>query len=108
MVATEEITPQKCAELLQALGEENRIRIIECLRTGPKNVTELANMLEVEIVNVSHHLGVLRNKDLVLHKKEGRFVKYSLNPRFFENEDEKSTFLDLGWCRIEIRNQKRA
>jgi len=31
-----------CAELLQAIAEPNRIRIIECLRTGSKNVTELA------------------------------------------------------------------
>ena len=41
---------KQCAEMLQAIAEPNRIRIIECLRTGSKNVTELAKLLNVEIV----------------------------------------------------------
>ena len=62
---TDPKTAKACAEMLQALAEPNRIRIIECLRTGSKNVTELAKLLNVEIVNVSHHLGVLRQAGLV-------------------------------------------
>src|ERR1700724_927273 len=73
-----------CAELLSAIAEPNRIRIIECLRTGSKNVTELAKLLNVEIVNVSHHLGVLRSAGLVHSKKKGRFVVYSLHPDYFK------------------------
>lgn len=91
-----------CADKLQAIAEPNRIRIIECLRTGSKNVTELAKLLQVEIVNVSHHLGVLRVAGLVQDVKDGRFVVYSLHPDHFNNESTKATFLDLGWCRIEI------
>jgi len=93
---------KQCAELLQAIAEPNRIRIIECLRTGSKNVTELAKLLNVEIVNVSHHLGVLRQAGLVQDEKHGRFVVYSLHPKIFNNDSAKATFLDLGWCRIEI------
>jgi ArsR family transcriptional regulator len=91
-----------CADLLQAIAEPNRIRIIECLRTGSKNVTELARLLGVEIVNVSHHLGVLRGAGLVMDEKQGRFVIYSLHPKHFNNDSNKMTALDLGWCRIEI------
>jgi ArsR family transcriptional regulator, nickel/cobalt-responsive transcriptional repressor len=91
-----------CADMLQAIAEPNRIRIIECLRTGSKNVTELAKLMNVEIVNVSHHLGVLRTAGLVLDEKMGRFVVYSLHPKHFNNDVNKTTFLDLGWCRIEI------
>jgi len=91
-----------CADLLQAIAEPNRIRIIECLRTGSKNVTELAKLLSVEIVNVSHHLGVLRQAHLVQDEKHGRFVVYSLNPKMFTNDGTKATYVDLGWCRIEI------
>jgi len=97
----------KCAKLLQAIAEPNRIRIIECLTEGPKNVTELAKLLSVEIVNVSHHLGVLRSAHLVSAKKKGRFVVYSLSSDYFNvpaNGDARSaaTQLDLGWCKIEI------
>ena len=104
---TNRIEAKECAEKLQALGEENRIRIIECLLDGAKNVTELSKMLGVEIVNVSHHLGVLRSAHLVTAKKKGRFVVYSLSSDFFNshvNGDGRSsaTHLDLGWCKIEI------
>src|SRR6266513_3030481 len=91
-----------CADMLAALAEPNRIRIIECLRTGEKNVTELAKLLNVEIVNVSHHLGVLRQAGLVQDEKHGRFVVYSLHPKHFTNDNTKATYLDLGWCRVEI------
>jgi len=92
----------ECAKRLQALAEMNRIRIIDCLRTGQKNVTELATLLNVEIVNVSHHLGVLRAAELVNDVKDGRFVIYSLNPQFFSNDATNSTFANFGWCKIEI------
>jgi ArsR family transcriptional regulator, nickel/cobalt-responsive transcriptional repressor len=92
------------AELLGALAEPNRLRIVECLRTGSKNVTELAKLLTSEIVNISHHLGVLRQAGLVVDVKDGRFVNYSLHPAVFNNENPQATFMDLGWCRIEIPN----
>ena len=99
---TDEEQAKKCAKMLQAIAEPNRIRIIECLRTGSKNVTELAQALEVEIVNVSHHLGVLRTAGLVEDVKDGRFVVYSLHPKIFHSDSTKATYLDLGWCRVEI------
>ena len=90
------------ATLIQALAEPNRIRIIECLRDGSKNVTELAKLLNVEIVNVSHHLSVLREAGLVQDEKHGRFVVYSLHPKVFNDENPNATLVDLGWCRVEI------
>ncbi len=99
---TDPTIAKQCADMLSAIAEPNRIRIIECLRTGSKNVTELAKALNVEIVNVSHHLGVLRTAGLVQDEKNGRFVIYSLHPKIFVNDNNKATFLDLGWCKIEI------
>ena len=99
---TDKKTAESCAEKLQAIAEPNRIRIIECLRTGSMNVTQLAKALDVEIVNVSHHLGVLRTAGLVEDFKDGRYVVYSLHPKIFHNDTNKATYLDLGWCRVEI------
>ena len=73
---TDQKQAKACADMLQAIAEPNRIRIIECLRTGSMNVTQLAKALNVEIVNVSHHLGVLRTAGLVQDEKNGRFVVY--------------------------------
>ena len=107
-MSDKKLDPKKCAEKLQALAEENRIRIIECLLSGPKNVTELANLLEEPIVNVSHHLGVLKGRELVQAEKHGRYVRYSLNPQYFHNNGDDSGHLDLGWCQITIPHEPAA
>ena len=99
---TEPTEAQKCADLLQAIGEKNRIRIIECLWDGSKNVSELAKLLKIEIVNVSHHLGVLKSARLVQHEKKGRYVVYSLSPDYFAAANGKHGSLDLGWCQLAV------
>ena len=52
------------ADWLSNIGEPTRLKIIRALATGSKNVTELARLLNVEIVNVSHHLQRLRQADI--------------------------------------------
>src|SRR5262245_41818231 len=48
---------EECAELLKALSEPLRLRIVDVLRHGPLTVSDIAEFLEVELVTVSHHLG---------------------------------------------------
>jgi DNA-binding transcriptional ArsR family regulator len=98
---TDQKTAEDCADLLQAIGERNRIRIIECLWDGAKNVSELAKLLKIDIVNVSHHLGVLKSARLVQHIKKGRYVVYSLAPEYY-NDNGKNRSLDLGWCHLTV------
>ena len=93
---------KELAEILGSLAEPHRILIIEILRTGTKNVTEISRILEEEIVNVSHHLSVLRGSGLVQDDKDGRFVYYSLHLDKFDISDPSKTVMDIGWCRIEI------
>jgi ArsR family transcriptional regulator len=95
-------TARKNAKLLAAVADSHRIQIIDCLRTGSKNVTELATLMGEEIVNVSHHLSILRAAGLVEDVKKGRFVIYTLHPAHFALDDKKVMYIDLGWCRIEI------
>ena len=99
---TDYVRAKELAELLGSLAEPNRILIIEHLRAGSKNVTELSRLLNSEIVNVSHHLSVLRGTGLVQDVKVGRFVNYSLHPDKFNINDAGKTVLDIGWCRVEI------
>ncbi len=89
------------AERLSGLAEPTRIRIIDCLLSGPKNVSELAKALKIEIVNASHHLGVMRQARLVDDEKQGRFVIYSLTEDFVPKKGGGVT-LDLGWCKLDI------
>lgn len=66
-------------EILSALGEINRIRIIECLATGPKTVGVLAQMTTIPMVNASHHLGLLSHAKVVCSERKGRYISYCLN-----------------------------
>ena len=89
-----------CAKYLKALADPERLKIVQCLQSGPKNVTELAELLERELVNVSHHLGVLRHAGLVQDQKQGKFVIYSIHPDV-GNAKKGEDRLDLGCCRLE-------
>jgi ArsR family transcriptional regulator len=93
-----------CARRLKALADPERLKIVQCLQTGAKNVTELSALLGAELANVSHHVRVLRNAKLVCDDKQGKFVVYSLNPDVFRprGPGEGCDCLDLGCCRLEL------
>lgn len=100
----DELQSKECARFLKAMADAERLKIVQCLQRGPHNVTELAELLGVELANVSHHLGVLRHAGLVNDEKQGKFVVYSLNPALFRAPDDGSGLkvLDLGCCRLEL------
>lgn len=97
----DKLQSEKCARSLKALADRDRLKIVQCLVSGPKTVTDLTVLLGREIAVVSHHLGVLRNASLVLDEKDGRFVVYRLHPDVF-NGQEGSDVIDLGCCRLEL------
>lgn len=65
------------AKFIAAVAEPTRIAVIRQLVGGTKTVGELAKAIGVEIVNISHHLGVMRQAGLVTSEKDGRFVRYT-------------------------------
>jgi len=67
-------------DMLKAIADADRLRLLLELRSGPRNVGALAQAIGTEIVNASHHLSVLRNAKVVLSEKQGRYVNYRLNP----------------------------
>jgi ArsR family transcriptional regulator len=89
---------------LRALADPERLRIVRCLRDGPKNVSEIAALLKAPLVNVSHHLGVLRQAGLVEDEKRGRFIIYHLHPDVYQpgHQAGDTEQLDLGCCRLEL------
>lgn len=93
----------RCAQLLKAIADPDRLRIVQCLRGGARNVGEIAAELDADIANVSHHLGKLRHSGFLLADKQGRFVVYSLNPEIFSTQTNKPpNHIELGCCRIEL------
>jgi ArsR family transcriptional regulator len=66
------------AEVFQALGHPTRIAIVELLRDESLPAGKLIERLGIEQANVSQHLSVLRSKKIVLNRKVGNQVFYSL------------------------------
>ncbi len=94
----------RCAELLRALADPVRLRIVDALRSAPKCVSELSESLQLEIVTVSHHLGILHSVGLLDREKKGRFKVYRLRKGVLApaHGNHGKQHLDLGCCRLEI------
>ena len=75
------------------------------LAEGPRNVTEIAGMLAIPAVNVSHHLTVLKIAKLIRGNKAGRFVHYALCPGVLDNAVDagiSEQALNLGCCTLAL------
>ncbi len=66
------------AEVFQALAHPTRIAIVEALRDGEVGAGTLLTHLQVEAANLSQHLAVLRAKQIVVSRKAGNQVYYTL------------------------------
>lgn len=66
------------AEFFQALGHPTRIAIIEQLRDGELSAGTLIDRLGLEQANASQHLSVLRAKRILVNRKAGNQVFYSV------------------------------
>lgn len=67
------------AEFFKALAHPIRIRILDCLRDGEKGVNELSEILRIEPANVSQQLAILRVRNIVIGRKAGSNVYYSVS-----------------------------
>jgi ArsR family transcriptional regulator len=66
------------AEVFRVLAHPTRIHVVEILAEGELPVGAILERLAVEPANLSQHLAVLRSRQLVLTRKEGNQVIYSL------------------------------
>ena len=67
------------ASKLRAISHPMRIAIIELLANGENlSVTEIYEALNIEQATASHHLNILKNKDVLVSKREGKKIFYSI------------------------------
>ncbi len=89
-------------QIFKALGDANRLRIVNLLLHGELCVCDIQYVLENSQPNVSRHLAYLKNSEMVLDRRDGYRVFYRIaNPResnrkllfdflrqIFKNEDQ--------------------
>lgn len=69
---------RELADLLKLLAHPDRLRMIEELRTGEKDVTGIAEALNLPATRISQHLALLRAQRLVEERRDGRSHFYRL------------------------------
>jgi len=69
----------KLEKISKALSDKNRLKILQYLSDGQKNVSSVADKLNVEENLASHHLRVLSSLGFLRSDKKGREVFYKIN-----------------------------
>ena len=67
------------ARVGKALSNANRLEMLEFLAQGECNVDELARKTNISLANASQHLQHLRQIGLVVSRKQGLKVYYSIS-----------------------------
>jgi DNA-binding transcriptional ArsR family regulator len=66
------------ADICKTLADPTRLMILHELRDGEASVSQLMAKLELPQSNVSRHLAVLRERAIVLTRREGTTIYYRL------------------------------
>lgn len=75
-------------EVFKALAHSRRLEIIHLLRDQELSVSEIYFMLDLPQANVSQHLKILKEQNIVKTKKEGKKVTYKISrPEFLKIAD---------------------
>jgi DNA-binding transcriptional ArsR family regulator len=82
------------AEILKALAQPTRLKILELLRDGEKCICEIVPALQGEQSNISRHISLMQKSHLVTTRKDGVKVMVKVkDPEIFKILDRVSLIL---------------
>jgi ArsR family transcriptional regulator len=91
------------ADILKAMAQSTRLRILELLRDGEKCICEIIPAINGEQSNISRHISLMQKSRLVSTRKDGVKVIVKIrDPRIFEILDKVSLVLKT---QIQEQNQ---
>ena len=82
------------AEILKALAQPTRLKILELLRNGERCICEIVPAINGEQSNISRHISLMQKSNLVTTRKDGVKVMVKVSdPRVFEILDSIALLL---------------
>ncbi|WFD09652.1 ArsR/SmtB family transcription factor [Tepidibacter hydrothermalis] len=69
----------KMVEIFKALSDKNRLLILDMLSCGELCACDIIEGLNLTQPTISHHMKILQKANLINSRKEGKWMKYSLN-----------------------------
>lgn len=78
LVLPSQAPPPGLVKLCKALGDEGRLRLLRRMTSGPIQLADATEELEVAKTTAHHHLSILRQAGVVVLRGEGRDTTYAL------------------------------
>ena len=72
---------KKTYNFLRVISDANRLKILCLLQKGSRCVCEIVPMVGISDKLVSHHLKKMKSIGLLAEKREGNFIRYSLDKK---------------------------
>ena len=91
-------------QIIKALSDETRIRILNLLKQGDLCVCELEILLDLNQSNASRHLNKLANAKIIKYYKKAKFVYYKLVEDTLNEHPFIIELLNTELCKIEQLN----
>ncbi len=88
-------------QVLKTIADPARLTILEILSLGEQNVTSIHRRANLSQPTVSRHLAQMRIQRLVVARRDGKQVLYSLGPQF--HNDSGALTLDLPGASLSLR-----
>ncbi len=82
------------AEILKALAQPTRLKILECLREGERCICEIVPVINGEQSNISRHISLMQKTRLISSRKDGVKVMLKIqDPQIFDLLDRVNKIL---------------
>jgi ArsR family transcriptional regulator len=82
------------AEILKALAQPTRLKILELIRNGEKCICEIVPAINGEQSNISRHISLMQKSNLVTTRKDGVKVMVKVkDPQIFNILDRVGRIL---------------
>ena len=82
---------KKMAVMFKAFCDENRLKILQLLRDGERCACNLLDEMQITQPTLSHHMKILCDSGVVVGRKEGKWMHYSIS---VEGLEEIRKYLD--------------
>ena len=88
-----------CAEMLKALSDSTRLKVVRLLVDRPCHVSEINERIgKIDQSLLSHHLKVLRDSGIVEAERDGKAVLYRLTSSI--RARTRARGIDFGCCKL--------
>lgn len=73
------VNEKKTAVIFKAFCDENRVKILQLLQGGEKCACKLLDEMNITQPTLSHHMKILCDSGIVVGRKEGKWMHYSIS-----------------------------